>query len=229
MPPPGRGIPTVQETLSAAIAVVVGHPISLVGASRTDAGVHARGQVAHFDALDSSIPAEGIRRSVNHHIPDDILIRSMEAVEPSFDAITSARSKRYQYYIWSAPDRNPMAPDLSWHRWRPLDISVMQAAAARFEGEHDFASFARPDHGRDNTVRRIDSCTVVRRGPRLVIGVEGSGFLWNMVRIMVGTIVEAGRGLYQPSDVDTMLAARDRRAAGPTAPPHGLYLQWVRY
>jgi tRNA pseudouridine38-40 synthase len=104
----------------------------------------------------------------------------------------------------------------------------MGRAAAVLVGEHDFASFAKPGHGRDNTVRTIHHCTVSTRGPRLVIGVEGSGFLWNMVRIIVGTLVEVGLGRYDAARVRQMLDAADRQAAGPTAPPHGLYLQWVR-
>ncbi len=104
----------------------------------------------------------------------------------------------------------------------------MQLAAAHFVGEHDFASFARPGHHRQTTVRTIAHCSVAARGPKLVIGVEGSGFLWNMVRIIVGTLVEVGLGQYRPDDIPKMLAANDRRAAGSTAPPHGLYLQWIK-
>jgi tRNA pseudouridine38-40 synthase len=104
----------------------------------------------------------------------------------------------------------------------------MREAAKRLVGEHDFASFSRPGHKRENTIRTVFACDVSFRPPLLVVGVEGTGFLWNMVRIMVGTLADVGLGKYVPGDIDTMLAARDRRAAGSTAPPHGLYLQWVR-
>ena len=104
----------------------------------------------------------------------------------------------------------------------------MIAAAKYFVGEHDFSSFARPHHGRDTSTRTILSCSVSAYGPKIVVGVEGTGFLWNMVRIMVGTLVEIGLGIYSPDDIPRMLAARDRRAAGSTAPPEGLYLQWVK-
>jgi tRNA pseudouridine38-40 synthase len=227
-PPPGSGIPSVQETLAAAIGTVVGHPISIVGASRTDAGVHAKGQVAHFDTDQTQIPLEGLRMAVNHRLPEDILIKSMQPAPADFDAIGAAVSKRYQYFIWSAPDRNPFFPDLCWHRWQPLDHSAMRAAASLLEGEHDFASFAKPGHGRQTTIRTVKRCSVSARGAMVIIGVEGSGFLWNMVRIMVGTLVEVGLGQYRPAQISDMLSARDRQAAGSTAPPHGLFLQWIK-
>jgi tRNA pseudouridine38-40 synthase len=226
-PPPGRGIPTVQEILSHAIAGVIGHPINLVGSSRTDSGVHAKGQVAHFDTH-MEIPPEGLRRAVNHQLPGDILIRSIEPVDSSFDAIGSTLSKRYQYFIWQALDRPLFFPELAWHRWQALDLPAMARAAELLVGHHDFASFARPGHRRENTDRTIYSCSVTWRLPRVVVAVEGNGFLWNMVRIMVGTLVEVGMGRYPAQRITEMLAAHDRRAAGPTAPPEGLYLHWVR-
>jgi tRNA pseudouridine38-40 synthase len=227
-PPPGAGIPTIQETLAAHIGRVVGHPVVVVGSSRTDAGVHAKGQIAHFDTSAIQIAPEGLRRAVNHQLPDDILIREIEPVPDSFDAITAAVSKRYQYFIWNALNRNPFVPDLCWHRWQTLDIPAMRAAAAQFLGEHDFASFSRPDHTRYTTIRAVTDCRVSFRGPMLVIGVEGDGFLWNMVRIIAGTLVEVGLGQYAPDDIGKMIAAKDRRAAGSTAPPVGLFLQWVK-
>lgn len=228
MPEEGEGIPTVQETLTRALAGILGHPLTVVGSSRTDAGVHAKGQIAHFDTDQVQIPPEGLRRAVNARLPEDILIHSIEPVSSDFDAISSTISKRYQYCIWHAPDRPVFGSDLAWHRWQKLDIPAMQAAASALEGEHDFASFAKPGHGRENTVRRVLSCSVSHRSPRLVIGVEGSGFLWNMVRIMVGTLVEVGLCRFKPEDIPRMLAARDRKVTGGTAPAHGLYLQWIK-
>jgi tRNA pseudouridine38-40 synthase len=229
-PPPqeGHGIPTVQETLARAAASVLNHPVSITGSSRTDAGVHAKGQIAHLDTDQTQIPPENLRRAMNHKLPDDILVRDIEPVAGEFDSITFAVSKRYQYFIWNAPDRNAFFPDLCWHRWQALDASAMSAAAGHFVGEHDFASFARPGHGRDSTVRIITRCSVSAYGPKLVVGIEGGGFLWNMVRIIVGTLVEIGLGRYSPDDIPQMLAARDRQAAGSTAPPQGLYLQWIK-
>jgi len=227
VPADGEGIPTIQEILSRTVASVVGHPINLVGSSRTDAGVHAKAQLAHFDTSSTQIPPDGLRQAVNARLPQDILIRAIEPVPDSFDAITSTRRKRYQYFIWNAPDRSVFFPDLAWHRWQRLDLDAMERAARLFEGEHDFASFARPGHGRENTVRTVHACQLHARGPRVIIGVEGSGFLWQMIRIIVGTLVEVGLGRYGPEAVPIMLEARDRQRAGPTAPPHGLFLQWI--
>jgi tRNA pseudouridine38-40 synthase len=227
-PPPGEGLPTVQGKLTRALQDVVGHKVALVGSSRTDTGVHAKAQLAHFDTDQLQIPTEGMRRAVNHRLPDDILIRKLEPVPDTFHAIRSTRSKRYQYFIWNQPDRPLFFADLAWHRWQTLDIAAMITAAAHLQGEHDFASFARPGHGRETTVRTVHACEVSYRAPKLIIAVEGSGFLWNMVRIIVGTLVEIGLGRYSPDDVPRMLAARDRTAAGSTAPAHGLYLQWIQ-
>ena len=228
VPPRGQGIPTIQETLTRALEGIVGHSLELVGSSRTDAGVHAKGQVAHFDTTQVQIPGAGIRRATNHQLPSDLFIRSIEAVPQSFDAIGSTISKRYQYAILNSRQRNVFANDLAWHRWQPLDIDAMRAAAAQFIGERDFASFARPSHRRESTVRTIVGCDVSAVGPRIVIGIEGTGFLWNMVRIIVGTLVEVGLKNLAPERIAPMISAHDRRVAGPTAPPHGLYLQWVK-
>jgi tRNA pseudouridine38-40 synthase len=228
LPPEGCGIPTIQETLRRAIEGVVRHPVNLVGSSRTDAGVHAKGQVAHFDTDQTQIPLEGLRRAINHAMPADILVRAVEPVPPEFDAIRSTISKRYQYFIWNDEDRPLFFPDLAWHRWQRLDIDALRAAAQQFVGTHDFASFARPGHGRETTVRTVVACDVSYRPPKLIIGIEGTGFLWHMVRIIVGTLVQVGLKKYPPESMAEMIAAKDREAAGPTAPAHGLYLQWVK-
>ena len=227
-PPPGEGIPTIQGILTRTITMVVRHPITLVGSSRTDTGVHAKGQIAHFDTPLSQIPTDGLRRAINAKLPGDILVRRIEPVPETFDAIQSTVRKRYQYFIWNASDRPVFFNDLAWHRWHKLNLEAMRAAAAHLVGEQDFLSFARPGHGRINTVRTLHACDIVARDAKLVFGIEGSGFLWNMIRIIVGTLVQVGIGRYVPDDIPKMLAARDRQAAGPTAPPHGLYLQWIK-
>jgi tRNA pseudouridine38-40 synthase len=137
-------------------------------------------------------------------------------------------SKRYQYFIWNSLERNPFFPELCWHRWQELDVAGMREAAKYFIGEMDFKSYCRPGHGRETTVREVLDCSVSKTGTKLVIGIEGRGFLWNMVRIMAGTLVEVGLGRFKPSDIPLTLAALDRRAAGTTAPAHGLFLQWVK-
>lgn len=223
-----RHLPTIQDTMSRALADVLRHPVTLSGSSRTDTGVHAKGQIAHFTTHLVQIPPDGLRRAVNYRLPDDILIRKLEPVPETFDARRSTANKRYQYSIWNHPERPVFFADLAWHRWFAIDSDRMQRAAQYFVGEHDFASFARPRHGKLSTVRTVTTCDVSRRGPRIIIGVEGTGFLWNMVRIMVGTLVEIGMGRRAPEVIPEMIAAKDRQAAGPTAPPHGLYLQWIK-
>jgi len=228
VPKAGQGIPTIQETLGRAVRYVVKHPLKLSGSSRTDSGVHAKGQVVHFDSDQTQIPPEGMRQAINCRLPDDILIRSIEPVDSTFDAVRSTISKRYQYAIWNAIDRPPFFADLAWHRHHELDVEAMRRAANMLVGEHDFASFCKPGHGRMSTVRNLYSCQISQRGPKMIFGVEGNGFLWQMVRIIVGTLVEVGMGRRREWEIAPMLEARDRRAGGPTAPPHGLYLQWIR-
>src|SRR5687767_2181185 len=187
LPAEGDDIPTIQQLVRRAVESVVRHPVTLVGSSRTDARVHAKGQLAHFDTDQTQIPLDGLRRAINAALPEDITIRRLDPVDDSFDAIRSTTSKRYQYAIWNHTDRPTFFPDLVWHRWQDLNLDEMKEAAQKLVGEHDFTSFARPGHGRDNTIRTLLACGVSRRGNLLVIGVEGTGFLWNMVRIIVGT------------------------------------------
>ncbi len=220
---------TVQSLLSTAVAHVVGHPVSVIGASRTDAGVHAKGQVCHFDTTALQIPVEGLRLAVNAKLPGDVAVLEMEQTRPDFHAIYDAVHKRYQYVVWARSNRNVFMEDLAFHRWLPMDFERMRAAARHFVGEHDFESFARPGHGRETTVRTVTDCQVSRRGPLIVIGVAGKGFLWNQVRIMAGTLVEVGLGRFAPEDIPRILRARDRRDAGSTAPACGLYLQWIQH
>ena len=211
-----------------AIRHVVRHPVIVVGSSRTDSGVHAKGQIAHFDTDKTQIIPGDLRRAINHQLPEDILVRAVEPVPRDFDAIWSTVRKRYQYFIWHALDRPLFFCDLAWHRWLELDVDAIREAARYFVGEHDFTSFSRPGHGRESAIRTIHSLDITYRKPKLVIGVEGSGFLWHMVRIIVGTLVEVGLGRFRPEQMQEMLEAKDRRAAGPTAPPQGLYLQWIQ-
>ena len=224
----GDALPTVQQALRRALIGVLRHPLTVTGSSRTDSGVHAKGQVAHVDTDQGQIPLENLRRAVNARLPADVVVRSVEVAPEGFHAIRSTLAKRYQYRVHAAPDRPVFAADLAWHRWQPLDVPAMQAAARHLVGTHDFTSFARPGHGRASAVRTVDECRVARRGDALVVAVAGGGFLWNMVRIIVGTLVDVGEGRRHPDDLPGILAARHRQAAGGTAPAHGLYLQWVR-
>ena len=223
------GPPTIQEIVRKALQTIVKHPVNLVGSSRTDTGVHAKGQVAHFDTHMTMIPVESIRRAVNSRTPDDILCKTIEPVDQSFNAILSTDRKRYQYLIWNHTDKPIFALERAWYRWRKMDVDAMREAAQYFVGTHDFTSFAKPGQPRPTTVRTMYECTVTHRDPHIVIGVTGSGFLWNMVRIMVGTLAEVGAGKIKPEDIPKILLSKDRYQAGPTAPAMGLYLQWIKY
>ena len=225
----GRDLPTIQSVLEGVLAKVLKHPVSVTGSSRTDTGVHAKGQVCHLDTTCLSIPMRGFRNAVNARLPDDIRLRAARVVADDFNAIGWTTRKRYQYLIWNHQYSTPFNGDLMFHRWQKIDLAAMQAAAARFVGTHDFTSFAKPGHGRSTTVRTVHECSVIRQGTVITIGVTGTGFLWNMVRIMSGTLIDIGRGVYPPEAVTTMLAAKDRTLAGQTAPAHGLYLQWIRF
>jgi len=221
--------PTVQQLITNALQHVVGHPVNLCGSSRTDSGVHAKGQVAHFDTPMIQIPQEGLRRAVNARLPDDILVRTIEPVSQAFHVAKNTIAKRYQYFVWNAPDRHVMLGDLAFHRSHKLNLNAMREAATYFVGDIDMHALSKPGHGRANTIRTVTECSVSARGPRVVIGVTGNGFLWNTVRIIAGTLVEIGIGRLPVSCVPTAIAARERQLAGPTAPPHGLYLHWIQF
>lgn len=223
------GLMTVQETLSRALGEVLGHPATVVGSSRTDSGVHARGQVAHLDTTNDKIPPEALKRSVNARLPGDIVVRCAEIVHPQFDAIRWTLDKRYEYLLFCNVDRDPFRADAVFWRWKGVDFDRMVEAARHFVGTHDFAAFAKPGHGRESTVRTVLECSVTRRDDLIVIGVEGTGFLWNQVRIMAGTLVNVGEGHIEPGAIADMLASRDRRQSGSTAPAHGLWLDRIRH
>lgn len=221
---------TVAGAVTAAMQRVLQQPVELVGASRTDTGVHARGQVAHFDAT-PRIPIDRLSDAINSRLPPDVEVVSAEAVRPEFHAIRDAKSKQYRYRILNS-DRRPLERrHVVWHCWWSLDVNRMNDAAHRLIGTHDFAGFANAGHGRTTTVRTIHDCRVRRRAEEseIDIVVVGNGFLYNMVRIIAGTLVDVGRGQLEPSDVDSVLTTPDRRLAGPTLAPQGLCLEWIEY
>jgi tRNA pseudouridine38-40 synthase len=224
------GVRTVQGAAQEAIQRVVRHPVDLVGASRTDAGVHARGQVAHL-TTSCTIPERNLLLAIGHRLPQDVALVSLEAVPDGFHAIRDARCKLYRYTIYNSPQRPvlDLCQRYTWHFWHALDIEAMRQAAESLVGTHDFAAFASSGHGRNHTVRTVRRIELGRRGPHVWIDVEGDGFLYNQVRNMVGTLVEIGRGRWPVQRAAEALASRDRRQAGPTAPAHGLCLEWVCY
>ncbi|MBI5885634.1 MAG: tRNA pseudouridine(38-40) synthase TruA [Deltaproteobacteria bacterium] len=224
-----RGLPTVQGALIEAIRKLIGEEVEVSGSSRTDAGVHALGQVANFKTA-SGISLYNIQRGLNFHLPDDITIRQVEEVLPEFDSRHDSKGKTYIYRIVNRPQRPAMMRNIAWHVWRPLDIGLMAEAASHFIGEKDFASFMAADAQVSHSMREVTSVDIRRGDNDLVeIEVKGTAFLRHMVRIMAGTLVEVGMGRLRPEAVQHIIAAQDRRRAPMTAPPHGLTLVKVEY
>ncbi len=222
------GLPTVQGTIKAAIERVVRHPVNLNGTSRTDAGVHADGQVANF-FTDRDLPPERLRLAINSRCPPDICILQACEVPEDFHAGFSAKSKLYRYRVWNSLDRPVHLVDQCYHCWRELDLAKMTQAADILIGRHDFAAFASSSDRKGPTVRQLFRCEIYRRPPDLFFDIEGDGFLYNMVRNIVGTLLEIGRGHWQPDRITQILASRDRTQAGPTSSAAGLTLVCVKY
>ncbi len=222
------GFNTVQQTLNEAACGLFGCKVHITGASRTDAGVSALGQVGAFTLI-SPVPTENIARALNDRLPDDMWI--LEAVEAprNFDVIGAVKNKLYRYTIFNGPDRPVLDIRHCWHIPQKLDTEKMNAAAARLIGKKDFKSFACAQDKRKDSVRTIFRGQVVRDDDWIRFEVEGDGFLYNMVRNITGTLVEVGIGRMNPEKIDEILDARDRRYAGPIAPPQGLCLVWIRY
>jgi len=223
------GLATVQEHVENAAVRMLNERITVNGAGRTDAGVHAAGQVANLRTSNLAIPLKGLRRGMNSRLPRDIAIRSAAEVPEDFHASRSAVGKTYRYRIHVAPMRPVHLHGQVYHYWRTLDADRMRAAGLRLIGTHDFRGFASSAEVRENTVRTITRCDVADTDDEVHVSVQGSGFLYHMVRNIVGTLIEVGRGYWAPDRIDTVLASCDRRDAGPTAPPDGLTLLCVHY
>ncbi len=224
------GVRTVQQDLEATLQRVLKHPLTVAGASRTDTGVHARGQVACF-LSHVAWPVENLRRALGHHLPADMALVAIEEAPAGFHPARDARGKLYRYRIFNS-ERRPVTTLVhryTWHVWYSLDLARLHAAAALLVGTHNFAGFASQGSPRAETVRTVKQVIVRRAGDEVVVEVEGDGFLYHQVRNMVGTLVEIGRGHWPPERIAEILSVCDRRLAGRTAPPQGLCLEWVRY
>jgi tRNA pseudouridine38-40 synthase len=219
---------TVQADLEDAIAEMTGETVLVRGAGRTDAGVHAAGQVANF-TLEATIPPIGLLRGLNSILPPDIALLDVADAPPDFDARFSARGKVYRYQVWNHLVRSPLQARRSWHCRRPLDLAAMQAAAGELCGQHDFRAFRASDCERRTTVRIVRRLDVERQDSLLSFEVEATAFLKNMVRILVGTLVDVGRGRLPPETIGRMLQTGDRTIGGVTAPPQGLTMMRVIY
>ncbi len=250
------GARTVQGELERALTVALRAPAQVNGASRTDAGVHALGQAASLETT-SDLPTSKLQRAVNALLPDDVSVTAIDEVAPGFHARFAARGKHYRYRILCRAARSPLEAATAWHLPRPLDLEAMQAAADRLVGRHDFtalvgrASATDPSPAERDCVRTISmvqvgrqplgvvavtpgrldapACSVAAPLPVVTIDVVGDGFLYKMVRTIAGTLAQVGEGRLVPGDLDAVLASGDRRSAGPTAPPHGLFLVRVVY
>lgn len=203
--------------------------VKVNGASRTDSGVHSLGQVANFH-IESPVPTENFVRAMNDLLPNDIAIKEAVEVPESFDAISDTLTKVYDYRIYTRPIRDPFHIRYVWHHSEELDVDKMNTAADYLIGTHDFKSFASAADQRQSSMRTIISSTVFQKDNQSIIyRVQGDGFLYNMVRNIVGTLVEIGRGRWQPEYIKDILDVKDRTAAGPLAPACGLCLMKINY
>lgn len=226
---PDPQLRTVQGVLRAALTTVLRQPLALQGASRTDAGVHALGQVASFEA-ETDLAPERIARGATALSGEEIAVVDAAIAPPGFDARRDSIGKRYRYRLLARQAPSPILGSTSWHVPRPLDLGAMREAAAVLVGTHDFAGFRAADCGRESTVRELTRVAVVARDGALVdIEVEGTAFLKNMVRIIAGTLVDIGLGAIPVDVVGEVLECGDRTRAGRTAPAHGLTLIEVLY
>lgn len=214
---------TVEEVLNKALKKLTGEDILVIGASRTDSGVHALGNVAVFDT-ETTIPAERIAMALNQRLPEDIVIIKSEEVPPDFHPRYCDCSKTYEYHIMNTQIPIPTQRLTNYFVSYPLDVKKMRQAASYLVGEHDFASFCNVRTDVASTVRTIYSLDILQEGEMITIRITGNGFLYNMVRIIVGTLIRVGRGFYEPERVKEILEEKDRKAAGVTAPAHGLTL-----
>lgn len=225
-----RGVPTVQEALEDAASALSVSRVIIRGAGRTDAGVHAHGQLAAF-RTPKEIAPHGWRLGINGRLPPSVAVWDARIVRDDFEPRRASAGKRYRYLIHAHPDRDPMLHRRAWFLYGPLDVDAMRAEAEYFAGTHDFRAFRAADCERKTTVRTVWSVTVQRgfagRNDIVCIEVVGTAFLKNMVRVMVGTLVDVGRGRRPPGTVRDRLADGDRSRSGITAPPDGLYLDEV--
>ena len=231
---PSPGVKTVGGALSASIERVLRHPVRLTIAGRTDAGVHAWGQVVSFDAQEDGLDLEVLQRSVNRMCAPEIVIRRAQVVGEDFDARYSARARRYRYTIVNRPVPDPFLRHTAWHVEHPLDLTVMRLGCDPLFGEHDFTSFCRkpkvPEGVDFSMVRRVIDARWTDLGDGILrFDIDGSAFCQQMVRSIVGTLVDVGIGKRKAGDIAGIIRAKDRSAASPPAPPHGLCLWEVVY
>lgn len=223
-----EGFASVQEALEEALSGLCRNRVVVHGSGRTDTGVHALGQVASFH-VDTRLSDERLLHALNAHLPEGVVVQDLETCRAGFHALRDARGKRYAYLVHTTPFRQPWGRE--YGHWVPLelDLDAMRRGAAELRGRHDFTSFANAGSPRASNVRTVRALHVLARRRLVAFVVEGDGFLYNMVRTLAGTLLQVGLGKLAPEVVGEILAARDRRLAGPTAPAAGLWLVSVRY
>jgi tRNA pseudouridine38-40 synthase len=219
---------TIQGALASALYHLIGTKVMVFGASRTDAGVSALGQVA-FIQIDSPIPIEKLAIAVTHRLPSDIVVTEAVEIDHDFDVTADVKSKLYRYTIFTGPVRPVMQIRHCWHLPEELNIKAMAEAAKLLIGKKDFKSFAAAADNRESSVRTVFRCDVTKQDDSIYVDIEGDGFLYNMVRNIVGTLVEVGREKIKLQKIKQILEAKDRTAAGPIAPASGLCLMWIKY
>jgi tRNA pseudouridine38-40 synthase len=219
---------TIQGELVEALSNLVGIRTYVHGASRTDAGVSALGQVGLFE-IDSPIPTENFADAINDRLPPEIVVTSAEEVPPEFDLFGGVKSKLYSYTIYTGRYRPVLRLNQCWHIPKKLDAGAMNQAAQLLVGTKDFKSFASAADRRESSIRTIFRCDVTAEDKWIYVSVEGDGFLYNMVRNIVGTLVDVGLGRWKPEKITEILEAKDRTAAGRLAPAQGLCLIWIKY
>ncbi len=217
---------TVQGTLETCLATLMGHPVRAIGAGRTDAGVHALEQVANFSTI-NPLPMQRILAALNSRLPPDVVVLDVDEVPPAFDARRSARRRTYLYRI--AYRRRAIGRGQAWHLRSRLNVDAMRSAANRTLGYHDFTSFCVASSEKENRNCRVFECILACIDDAVHVEISADRFLRSMVRGIVGTLVQVGRGRRTPDAMDTILQARDRQCAGPNAPPHGLFLKKASY
>jgi len=222
------GFDSVQQRIEEAVSGLVGDHVVVHGAGRTDTGVHALGQVAHFH-VDSALADDRLRHALNHYLPPAIVIRRLETCSDAFHARFSARGKRYLYRVATARFRPPFGRAYAHWVREPLDFAAMREGARALLGRHDFSAFASSGSPRSSNVRTVARIRWLARREGFAFVIEGDGFLYNMVRAVAGTLIDVGRARLEPAAVGRILASGDRREAGPTAPAAGLFLLRVRY
>ena len=219
---------TIEQRLNEALTDLLGEPISVIGASRTDAGVHSLGNVAIFDT-NTRMPADKICFALNQRLPEDIVVQSSKEVSEDFHPRYVKGTKTYEYRILNRKMPDPTKRRDTYHYYYDLDVDKMQQAASYLEGEHDFSSFCAAKAQVKTKVRTIYSAKVYKQGDVITIRLEGNGFLYNMVRIVAGTLIKIGAGEIEPDKMIDIIEGADRELAGPTAPAHGLTMIGIKY